>query len=421
MLTIRGAKSVAYKHHRYRFVLLLIVFLAQAIPGSLFAAGPYIQIISPEDGSRIVQEQSLIFLRGRVAKDPGRAAKIDIFLLVDTSASTASYAGADFGDPRPPHNDSKIIGSANLPAAPRAKNTGEFSDGHSQNSVLAAEVAAARRLLAQLNPETTRVGVLTFSRSAILLQPLTSNLERVQHVLEDILRAGPKGGTNMVEGIRMGIIELMGMGASEKRTDAVKVQILLTDGYPTLPIGRSKKATPEDTDLAIDAARLAGKASIAVHVFALGEEALSYPRAAVEIARKSGGTYTPVMRPADALAVVEKISIVGVDYVRVVNQTSGKKATQIRLGADGFFSSAVPVVNGRNQIDVLASASDGSNGSASTTVYYQPGIQKSLDLDIFLETERNLNREIERLGKNPHEIRRDIGRSRESPPNAASD
>ena len=52
------------------------------------------------------------------------------------------------------------------------------------------------------------------------------------------------------------------------------IELLLTDGFPTLPIGAAKRLAPEDTDLAINAARLAGKAGIKVHVFALGEEAL---------------------------------------------------------------------------------------------------------------------------------------------------
>jgi hypothetical protein len=172
-------------------------------------------------------------------------------------------------------------------------------------------------------------------------------------------------------------------------------------------------AAPEDTDLAINAARLAGKAGIKVHVFALGEEALSYPRAAVGIARESGGTYTPVIRPADALAVIENTSVIGVDYVQIVNRTTGQKATQLRLAADGFFSSAVPVAEGRNEIDVFARASDGSNASDSITVYYQPGSQKSLDLEIFLEKERKLDLEIKRLGRNPTEIQREAERNRE--------
>jgi hypothetical protein len=188
---------------------------------------------------------------------------------------------------------------------------------------------------------------------------------------------------------------------------------MLTDGFPTLPIGRSRLAAPEDTDLAINAARLAGKAGIKVHVFTLGEEALSYPRAAAGIAKESGGTYIPVTRPADVLAVVENVSVVGVDHVQVINRTSGQKATQQRLSADGFFSSAVPVVEGANQIDIFARASDGSNASDSITVYYQAGSQKSLDLEIFLEKEKKLDLEIKRLGRSPDEVQRDVERNRE--------
>lgn len=396
----------------YRFFVPWFLLFG-AILNSALAAEPRVQILSPKDGGRITQEQNLIFVSGKVARDAGRSARVDVFLVVDVSGSTAQYAGSDLGDAGELPDNSGFFGFPTPQITIGGMSVGGPPVRNLRNSILAAEVAAARRLLVQLNPETTRVGVLTFSEGAKLLQPLTNDFERLRRVLDDILRAGPHGGTNMVEGIRMGITELMGFGASEKRTDTVKVQILLTDGFPTLPIGVSRRAAPEDTNLAINAARLAGKAGIKVHVFTLGEEALSYPRAAVGIAQESGGTYTPVIRPADVLSVVENVSVIGVDSVQIVNRTTGQKATQHRLTADGFFSSAVPVVEGRNQIDVVARASDGSNASDSITVYYQSGTQKSLDLEIFLEKEKKLELEIKRLGRSPAEIQRDVERNRE--------
>jgi von Willebrand factor type A domain len=392
------------------FVRLYFVLFVVAGFSNIGRAEPKVQILSPKDGSRITQDQKSIFVSGKVARDAGRSANVDIFLVVDISGSTAMYAGADLGDADQPPDSSGFgmpqisIGGMSL-GRPPLRNP--------RNSILAAEIAAARRLLLQLNRDTTRVGVLTFSEGAKLMQPLTHDFEQVRRVLANILRAGPYGGTNMVEGIRMGISELIGLGSSEKRPDAIKVEFLLTDGFPSLPIGEGKRATPEDTNLAINAARLAGKAGIKVHVFALGEEALSYPRAAVGIARESGGAYTPVMRPADVLAVLENISVVGVDYVQIVNQTIGQKATQLRLAADGFFSSAVPVAEGRNQIDVLARASDGSNARDTITIYYQSGNQKSLELEIFLEKEKNLQLEVDRLGKSSDAIQREIERNRQ--------
>ncbi len=387
--------------------LLLLCFGGARL---VWGAEPRVQILSPKDGSRIVQDQNTVFVSGKVARDIGRSANVDIFLVMDISGSTAMYSGVDLGDANQP------AGGANF-GTPQIT-IGGMSVGRPpvrnlRNSILAAEVAAARRLLLQLHPQSTRVGVLTFSEGARLMQPLTHDFDRVRRVLDDIYRAGPDGGTNMVEGIRLGITELIGLGTSERRTDAIKVQFLLTDGFPSLPIGGGKRAAPEDTDFAINAARLAGKAGIKVNVFALGEEALSYPRAAVGIAKESGGAFTPVLRPADVLAAVENISAVGVDYVQVINQTLGQRATQIRLGADGFFSSALPVAEGRNQIEVLARASDGSNGREAITIYYQSGNQKSLELEVFLENERKLKLEVERLGRSPADIQREVERNRQ--------
>jgi len=391
------------------FGCLLVCLLSW--PSPLFSAEPKVQIHSPKDGSTISQEQNLVFVSGKVATTAARSANVDIMLLLDASGSTAQYAGIDLaGMDQLPDTGSGLVtpqiffGGMSV-GGPAIRNL--------RNSVLAAEVIAARRLLTQLNSQTTRVGVVSFGERAKLVQPLTHEFDRVRVALDDVYKAGPYGGTNMVEGIRTGITELMGLGSSEKKTEAVKVEFLLTDGFPTMPIGGGQRATPQDTDLAINAARLAGRAGIKVHVFALGEEALSYPRAAVGIARESGGTYTPVSRPVDILSVVENISAVGVDYVQIVNHTSGQKATQLRVAADGFFSSAVPVIEGRNQIDVFARASDGSNGRDSITIHYQSGNQKSLELEVFLEKEKNLKLEVERLGKSQAEIQEDIERARQ--------
>jgi len=252
---------------RFAVVGIAMVFSILCFNRRAFAH-PTVQILSPKDGAQISQDEKSIFASGKVARETGRSANVDIFLVIDVSGSTALYAGADLGDADQPPASSGFpmpqisIGGMGFGGPPMR---------NPRNSVLAAEVAAARRLLLQLNSETTRVGVLSFSERANLLQPLTHDFERVRRVLADVLRAGSYGGTNMVEGIRMGISELMGFGTSEKRTDAIKVQFLLTDGFPTLPIGESRRMTPEDIALTINAARLSGKAGIKIHVFALGE------------------------------------------------------------------------------------------------------------------------------------------------------
>jgi hypothetical protein len=281
-----------------------------------------------------------------------------------------------------------------------------------RSSILAAEVSATRRLLSQLNGQTTRAGLITFAEEAKVLQSLTHDFEQVKQALDGILIAGPYGGTHMASGIRLAIRELAGLGQSQKR-DAVKAQFLLTDGFPTLPIGGGKRAAPEDTELAVNAARIAGKAGIKVHVFALGEEALSYPRAAVGIAQESGAIFTPVVRAGDILGVLENISVVGVDYVQVINETTGNKASHLRVAADGYFSSAVPVVEGPNRILIFARASDGTSTREFLTVHYQRGDQRSLEVEVFLEKEKSLKLGLDKLGKSKEEIQKEIERLRE--------
>ncbi len=379
------------------------------------SAEPIVQIHSPKDGSRIEQKQSTIFVSGKVFTQEIRTPNVDILFVLDVSGSTARYAGVDLDD------------SADLPDASDSGGWGRpqitvFGGGFGmggrppvrdlKNSIMAAEVAATRRLLSQLDPETTRIGLITFGEEANLLQPLTHDFEQVRQSLRSVLSNGPYGGTHMAGGIRLAIRELAGLGQSARRVDAVKVQFLLTDGFPTLPIGGGKRATAEDTHLAINAARIGRKAGVKAHVFALGEEALSHPRAAVGVAQESGGTFTPVVRPADILGVLENISLVGVGYVQVLNETTGQRASSLRLASDGFFSSALPVVEGLNRIQVWARSSDGATGQSSLSIYYLSGRQRSLELEVFLEKEKSLNLELDRLGKSREEILGEIDSSR---------
>jgi hypothetical protein len=382
-------------------------------------AEPKVQILSPQNGARISQDQNLILLSGKVASETARSANVDLFFLIDVSLSTAHYAGVDFPDlvDLPPLYISPGVGSSrpqvSLSAAGFNIGSGAAPTYNLRNSIFAAEIIASRRMLAQLDAQTTRVGIITFSDDAKLHQPLTHDFEVVRKALDEVYRSGPYGGTNMVEGIRLGIKELLGLGTSDQRRDAIKTQLLLTDGLPSLPIGEGKRSTPEDTNLAINAARMSGRAGMKVHVFGLGSEVVQYPYAATGIARESGGSYMPLARPADLLVAMESISAVDVHHVQVLNQTTGEKATRMRLGADGFFGAAVPLRQGANQIEVFARASDGTANRANVTVYYQAGTQKSLDLEIFLEKEKKLQIEIERLGKTREEIQSEVERLRQ--------
>ena len=394
----------------FQFGIALLLLLT--FPSITWGAEPRVQIRSPQDGSHVTQEQEYVLVSGKVASEAVRSSLVDIFLVLDVSLSTAQYAGVDFPELAELPNFYLHTGKRRLRSA--------FL-GPLRNSLFAAQIVASRRLLSHLDPETTRVGVITFAWDAWLKQPLTHDFEKVRSVLDSIYASGPSGGTNTADALRLATQELLGTGEGEKYLDSIKALFLLTDGMPTRPTGDGRSGNRADEGLALNAAQLAREAGVKVQVFGLGKKA----RTAVGIAKESGGTYTLVTRPADLLGVLDGVSVVGVEFVQVTNETMGQKALRSRLAPDGFFASAVPVVAGLNRIQVLARASNGLVGRDTITLNYQPGKERSLDLEIFLEREKrsldlkiflekekSLEVAVERPGTSPDQVQTEIDGNR---------
>lgn len=156
-------------------------------------------IRSPKKGSLITQEQAYVLIGGKVAIEAGGSGYVDLFFVLDVSGSTAHPGGIDFSEFSQLPNFSV---SRRTTAGRIASNCSVRPGIHNlRNSILAAEVVASRRLLSQLNPETTRVGVITFGDDALLKQPLTHDFEAARRVLDAIYTFGPRGLTNMIDAI----------------------------------------------------------------------------------------------------------------------------------------------------------------------------------------------------------------------------
>jgi Mg-chelatase subunit ChlD len=339
------------------------------------SSSPVVEILHPRNGAVIRQQQPRILLEGRVTPPASRATSLDVFFVIDVSGSTRKYAGLNF-----------LTGlSVAEQRSSFITNTSDYSE--TDNSILGAAVGATRRLLTQLDPRTTRVGIITFDGTAKLIEPLTNHFGWLHLQLKEILRAGPHGGTQLADALRMGIRELAGLGVSKPRRDSTKIQMVLTDGYPTLPAGHGRAATQSDIDVAIKAARIARKAGIKVNVFGLGQAAPERPRAAVEIASATGGTYIAVTSPEDIFDALEESSTVGVTHVEIRNETTGETATEVTLGSGGSFTSVVPVRTGRNRIRVRAHAGQRA-ATAYLVVNFAATDQPSLELDVFLRHQR---------------------------------
>jgi len=325
----------------------------------------------PAEGDYIGDEEGG-FVAGRAVALIGELRRFDVAIVIDTSDTAADASGADI-------NGNGVVGRNRF---------GFISD--SGDSILAAEVAAAKRVLEKLDPRNTRVSVISFSGTesvpgAIVLgrrrpdatteQRLTADYDQVRRALDHVQERGTWGLTNMSEAIRTALRELKGFSGSLSTPDpdSEKIILFFTDGKPTLPYPRGYEQL--NVRSVIRAASQARRAGIRIHSFALGPEALDSPIATVEMASVTGGIFTPVRRPGDLVEVIENVSFANIEVLEVQNTSTGESALEISMAADGSFASLVPLRTGLNQLSVRVVASDGTEGRDAVTVSHAPGVR----------------------------------------------
>jgi hypothetical protein len=342
------------------------------------AAGDlWLQIDHPGDGAVFGDRQGA-FVAGRALAPLGEYRRLDVVLVLDVSDSTREPSGADV-------NGNGVVG------AHRGGGVGAFlglGSSDPGDSILAAEVAAARRLIERLDPRSTRIALVTFSGEpppegivlgrgpmppAVTEVPLTSEYRDVQRGLDRILERGPYGMTHMAAGVDQATVELLGLrGAfSTRDPESDKVVLFLTDGRPTLPYGIQFEQG--NTRAVLRAADRARKGGVRVFTFGIGEDALSGPLGIVRLADITGGTFTPVRDPAAIIDVIEQVDFANLDGVTVRNVTTGAPASQSATNPDGSWSALVPLRAGKNVIEATARATDGRTVSQRIEVQHAPG------------------------------------------------
>jgi len=338
------------------FSLLCLTFTARA---SEEQSRLLLSIDVPEPGAVVGDPGGMAFLSGKALAIFGEFQPFDIMFVIDTSDSTSAPSGADVD------NDGKTgqRGPSLLSVLGKIL---PLPNSDSGDSVLAAEVEAVRVLLDQLDPRTTRVGVIRFSgdnnvmtHDAYTQVPLTSEYRKVSRGLDEILDMGPQGYTNMATAVNLATVELLGTRSaySERRPGARRIIIFLTDGRPTLPrLGwRTHNAR-----MAISKAAKAAKAKIRIDTYAIGKDALKEPIVVVEMARVSGGTFTPVVQPKDLRAIFEDLSFAEIEKLEIINKTTKQPPSYQIQNPDGTFSALVPMREGKNTIEVYARSTDGT-------------------------------------------------------------
>jgi len=318
------------------------------------------------------------FVAGRALALRDETRRFDIAIVVDTSGSTKAPTGVDVdGD--------GVLGE---PGPDPLAGFYEPVSSDPDDSILAAEVAAARKLLAGLDPRSTRAALVVFAgepvpvgpaflralevrRAALTEEPLTSDYRRLSQALDRVRERGALGKTHMAAGIDQATVELLGLAGSLSTADPTSEKIVLffTDGVPTLPYGTEA----DNVRAVLLAAERAGRAGVRIHSFAIGPEALEGPISTVEMAAITSGIFTPVRDPGNLVPLMEGVSFANVEAVQVANASTGEGAFQVRVHADGSWDALVPLATGRNELEVRARSGDGAEATERVTVHYAPG------------------------------------------------
>ena len=398
---------------RVMCVALLVVSACVGARGARAADDIDIRITSPASGDVVRNKVHLAPVRGSARAGGEQTPAYDVMIAIDVSYSTRNTSGIDVdGDGEVGFNPQvELVAPGTWPEDVVCTDEGD--------TILAAEVQAARLLLDELDADHTRIGVITFSgasdpvtgrrlrrdqQDARVVVPLSSDFDRVRRALDEILEQGPQNATNFAAAIRLAVRELAGLSGSvsRPRSDARHVLLFLTDGEPSFPYGQASVSDPEDTEAAISAARLAHSAGVTINTYALGRQALMKPVAAMEMARITVGTYTPVRNPGDIVHFLQGISFANVDDVVITNLTLREVSYDVSLSPDGSFTGFVPVRPGHNEIQVTALASDGRERS----------VEMALEFEEAGLTERELARELARIKARNKELMRLLERER---------
>jgi hypothetical protein len=312
----------------------------------------------------------LVEVRGHAGSDAG--AGWDVVIVLDLSESTLHPSGLDLdGDGPGGRTDPALLaafrptGFAGPGIQKRLREELDFED-----TILAAELEAARALVARLEGERFRTGLVGFSDRAHVLAPLgtppdalIATLDELEHTLGEHLR-----GTHYRAAVRAAQELLVPNGdrPSERRRRAV---IFLSDGAPSLPVfwgdgGRRP---------ALEAAREAGLHGIHIYAFAFGTEAAEATEVLEQMAEWTDGEAKHVEHPEQLVSMLRELNLGGVERVAIHNVSTDVPARAVRLFPDGSFDGVVTLQPGSNLLRIEAFGDDGRRSSVDRAVERLPG------------------------------------------------
>jgi hypothetical protein len=350
----------------HRSLALPALFAGVLLLGAASAGAehPWLVVDAPSEAESKVQ-RALLEVRGHGGARRGSGH--DLVIAIDVSESTLEDTGIDLdGDGPLGRSDPALLawlegqlGDGSL--VERLRDRQDFDD-----TVLAAELEAARVLAARLDPARFRVAILTFAEQAHVLAPLGSSRPSLEQALRGLHQDFhlELAGTNFAAAVERAHEILR--PDPHLMDDRLRSIVFLSDGAPTRPIHGDRAER-----YALTAAMAAALDGIHLYAFAIGPEAEAGLQVMERMAVWSGGRLETVSRPALVVARLRRLDLVGMAEVSVVNRTTGAEARALRVFPDGTFDGFVELSAGRNRLRFAARGSDDSVHEVERWVTYE--------------------------------------------------
>jgi hypothetical protein len=239
-----------------------------------------------------------------------------------------------------------------------------------EDTVLAAELAAAEALVERLDPERFRVGLVVFSDDARVAAPLDAPRAALAAALRGLRRDfhHALGGTNFAAAVTRAH-ELLRPADPDAAPDGrLRSIVFLSDGAPTRPVGAGRADR-----YALDAAQAAGREGIRLYAFAIGPEGEQAVDVMTRMAGWTSGRLEHVSQPASIVARLRRLDLADLAELQVANATTGESARALRVFPDGSFDAFVALEPGANRLRFEARAQDGTRHVVERVVTYRPG------------------------------------------------
>ena len=320
---------------------------------SAYGEAIWAELDSPRQRQIVREPVGLVEVRGWAGT--GQRGRHDVVIVLDRTASTFEPSGADVD------GDGKIGRTVRIGLG-GGRSLEVVSDP--DDTIASAQLIAARRLIERLDPDSTRMGLITFDRTERVLARIGTPTNEILEALNALpTRPGP-GGTYFYGAI-IAAIKVFEQAPTngENRNRSI---IFLSDGLPNRPSPPTSAAKA-----AVRASQHAARAKIRIYSFALGPEVAARPKVFLDMAEANGGELLIVEDPSGIVDFVPHMSLTSLSGVKIDNLSASQSARAIRLFPDGTFDGYIPLSPGENLLRITVSGEAGGTRTIDRIVTFE--------------------------------------------------